>query len=647
MNRRLHANEVLIRSGVIFVIENIDPKHDRVDLYAQQTGSKTHVALSLLRKEIAEGIVQSDEPIGLTGSIRESACNTRGFETFLFRTAVVAKITAAVRCGKTRREAIESLKGTMVTTSAGKTLEMCSTREAYRIMKLAGVSESALLPAYQSRGNRKPRYDDRITQIILKLVREHYAVTKSRITLNSLTISVNHAAHTEGVLAENLKVSRKFVREVILTRWNADLDYKRLDPKFARSAKAVATKRIRAGAPLNRVEIDTLHLPFLAQSEYGIEENMHLMTAIDCETSHPLSWWFMLTKPTTEDTFSCIERAIYPKADLLKTMDVSYYVDPYGGILNLVMDNGSENSKERLASITRVGINPQWTTGQSGHEKPFIERLNRSLKDYFHSLPGCTRFNGKDGARTDEARNDPLLSVGELEWYIVRWLFERWPDQEIERFITADYKIDEGSGIKPKDRWSYAEANTVLPICPPPEDWHRCRFLEIERSLSNKTGISCLGFNFRGENLKSLIDLYGPNALVKVHYNPHDYRTVYVPDKNGTWIDLVNDEVTDRTPAFSFDYATKHRGTVRGSTTRSAPAKKLDADVNGKALEKRKKPTRKQSQKEAHEVARSVDAVNRGIKSPLSTSVIASDIEHSHQFEDAIPNFTTHHTIKE
>jgi hypothetical protein len=53
--------------------------------------------------------------------------------------------------------------------------------------------------------------------------------------------------------------------------------------------------------------------------------------------------------------------------------------------------------------------------------KPFIERLNRSLKEALQRLPG-TRYEGKDGMRDPEALGDELMTIDALEKWIVRWL---------------------------------------------------------------------------------------------------------------------------------------------------------------------------------------------------------------------------------
>ena len=645
MSRHLQVNDVLTSASSKRIVLSINSKHDLVDLYVPETCATEQESLRTLRTELAAGRVTSDAAKIVSGTVRNVANDSAAYKTFLFRLALVHKIKAMVASGKSNGEAIGALKNTVLTLASGETLPMCSQREAYRILKLNESTEGALMPAYETRGNRASRYGLRMSEIVLELTATMYATEKSKITIAKLADLVTHCAHTEGILDDEKHVSRKFVRSMVIQKWNPDLDHKRLDPRLAKSLKAVAANRIRPGAPLNRVEIDTLHLPMLAKTEYGIAEDMHVILAIDCETSHPLAWWLMLTKPTTEDTFSCLERAIYPKTELLKKMGINFSVDPFGAILNLIMDNGPENSKIRLAPITRVGTNPVWTEKDSGHRKPFVERLNRSLKIGLEALPGCTRFDGKDGMRTEAAKKDALMTVKTFEHWIARWLFEKWPHTPLERFVTADYVLDEPLGLTPAERWCNYEARQPLPICPPLEDWRRCRYLEVEKVLNNKTGVSLESFDFRGDNLKALIAQYGPNSQVKAFYNPHDYRTIYVPEKkSGEWTVLINSEVISTTPAFSFDEAKKRRKAVKGTYSPSPIAKKFDADMCEKILEKRpKKRNRSDALSTDHQTTRAQDAMNRARENPLPNRQETPFYPDSYIAEDAIPSFATHH----
>ena len=570
---------------------------------------------------------------------------TAADRTLQFRVALVRQIENGVKRGETISKVISNLKLQYIELSSGESIKMCSRREAYRIWKLSRIDDLIMIPSYQTRGNRVSRYPERMKEIIKQQVENTFAIEKSRITLPVLVQNVCRLAQAEGILAKDKKVSRKFVRSVMVNEMHPDLDTNRLDPRLAKSAKAIASRRIRPGAPLNRVEIDTLHLPFIAQNEFGTQTDLHVMMAIDCETSLPLSWWLMLTKPSTDDTFSCLQRAIYPKADLLNSMDIKFSVDPYGTPLDLIFDNGSENSRLRMAAVTQVGISPQWAEVSGGHRKPFIERLNRSLKEALEGLPGCTRFNGVDGTRTTEASQEKLYTVSELERWIVRFLFEKWPNQKLERFITADYKTDEMLGITPATRWQDYENRMPLPLPPPIELWRAIQFLKIERKLNAKTGISHEGFDFKGPNLTLLINMFGPGSRVSAYYNPHDYRSIFVSSKSDEWLQLINAEVTASTPAFSFSHAKKRRGHRSDAHVTSPAAEQFDLDIatdtSSKPIGKTK--SKKEQKRDAAELTKLAEAFDDAKKNPLPSSTVPSELENdSYICEDAIPTFSTY-----
>ncbi len=644
MSRFLNSHDVITDASGERIVLEIDPQHDRVALFDPVTRAEEHRSLRSVRRQLATGEMTSNAAASVSGTLRAISADSPAYQTFLLRQAIVTKIKAMGAQGKSKSHAIKEMIGTNLELASGEKMAMCSARQAYRIMKMSQSDTHDLMPAYDGRGNREPRYAERMKAIIKEHAKNLYAVKKSKITIMKLTDIVNESAHSEGILGKNKNVTRKFVRTVLINELNSDLDHKRLDPRVAKSAKAVAQNRIRPGAPLQRVEIDTLHLPFKAKNEYGIVEDIYVMLAIDCETSQPLSWWLMLAKPTTEDTFSCVERAIYPKASLLKKMGVNFAVDPFGTMLTIVWDNGQENSRARLAAVTAVGISPTWTEVDGGHRKPFVERLNRSLKTALEGLPGCTRCNGKDGARTEEARKDNLMTVGELERWIARWLFEKWVHTQLDRFVTADYEIDTGLGITPAERWTSYEADMTLPLSPPLDAWRKVRYIEIEKSLSHKTGVSHRGFDFKGRNLKNLIAQYGPNAKVLAYYNPHDYRTICVPNKKtGEWIELINAEVTSKTPAYSYDDAIKQRSRIKNSHVEHSNSTKFNTDYANKIIQDgTSKRSREEIKRQALGTVRTADAVKRALKNPLlaQTTEQGGHVD-SYISEDAIPRFNT------
>jgi putative transposase len=593
----------------------MDTQNDRVELYYPKTKVTEHCSIRELRRELADEKFRSSSPKTAFGSIYDLVHREPAMKKFQFKLAVAKTIKKIASATVSVGSAIGGLLGKNITLASGEERLMCSAREAYRIFSLYALGEKHLIPLYTNRGNKKSRYPDRIAQIALEFIEEYFLVKKSKIDMLMLTKMVNLSATSEELLGEGVKVkvSRKYITHLIIFHFGPDIDKYRLDPRITKSRDAVATQRIRPGGALQRVEIDAVHLPILALDGDTVAENIWVLIAIDCETSMPLSWWFMLTYPTSEDTFSCLERALYPKDELLMRMGVSFAVDPYGTMTNLFMDNGSENTKTRLAKVTTVGVNTHWVEVNSGHKKPFVERFNRSFKIGLQCLPGSTRSAGKDGDRTPEARKDKLMTVGALEKWVVSWLYEKWPHTLIDKFVTADYEIERNLGITPAERWGNYELTHVLPRSPDREDWRRCRYLEAKKALNKKTGISLEGFDFKGPELKTLIKQYGDTTEVPVFYNPHDYRTIYAPDKKtGHWLLLINAEVSPETPAYPFIEATRRRRAVKSTYVEHEHARQFDKKMFEKILEEKPK-TKKRAERlaDAHKATRERDAKNR------------------------------------
>lgn len=622
MSRRLNKNDVITINGDELEIVSLDPERDSVILFDFKTQAMRSMSLKQLRRKLADGEATSNAAAATRGRVKNLEVDKPSYAQFLYFDAIRKGIYDLVKKGHSIRKAINKLGESLITLATGETRPMCPERTAYRIMKMGNDELLAILPNYAARGNRTERYHPRMKEIILQVIHDLYAVVHSRFSIPKITETVNDIAWAEGILDKGKAVSRKYVRNFLVNNWSPDHeDYKRLHPSIAKSKKAIAKERIKPGAPLNRVEIDTVKLPFVYLRGHKKFEHLWLMHAIDCETSIVLGWWLMSAAPTTDDTYSCLGRAIFSKADLLTKMGINFTVDPYGLPMNIVFDNGPENSKPRLSGLTTLGINLQWAEVHGGHRKPFVERLNRSLKEAMETMPGCTRFQGKDGVRTTKAfSDDNLMTFEEIGHWIGRWYYECWAHTPLERFITAEHEVDKCLGITPAQRWEKFESENVLPLCPTREDWRRVRFMKSTGSLSARTGITFERFTFRGENLPHLIHQYGPDRKVDFFYNPHDFRTIYVPDKETReWIELVNSEVSSNTPAYSFDVAKQRKKEKRDAHDPSPFRAQFKSDVIARSTGK---PSRKQAKdadrKAIFEDERAKQAQARADEHPLT-----------------------------
>lgn len=573
MSRFIQREERVKTAEGEFVVRSIDRNNKIVELFDPSSGELKKMTVPAMRRQISDGSMRRLTVKPISGIVRDLAQSDSASRQLLFNRFRVQRLESCLHRGDSKAEAIRKLIAEPPTLDDGTPVPPISERQAYRLINAASTSPLELMPAHAERGNRRPRHSTEVDDLIRHLIEEEYAKDRSRITMLKLAESATALAREKALIAERISISRAYVRDFFIKHYHGDLDYQRIDPRIAKSKKAVAKQRIRVDAALQRVEQDTNFLPFYVMTSEGPLKNPYLTVSIDCGTGVPLGWHLSKTPVTEEETLDCLERSLYSKAERFSELSIDCSIDPYGLFANLYLDNGPENKGRRITRVTEIGIFLTRTAANSGHHKPFIERFFGSLKPALEGLPGCTRFNGKDGARSEEAMKDDLMTLDQLERWIVRWMYEKWIHHKLERFITADYyDTDEAPGITPATRWAYYEQNTILPNPPDRERWIRMRYLTEEPCLSAKTGLSINGFRYKGEHLPQLIRQYGPGSKVTAYYNPSDYRFAYVADREtGELLRLVNAEVTPTTPGFSFTEAKLRRAHVR-KTAAAVPA---------------------------------------------------------------------------
>lgn len=480
-----------------------------------------------------------------------------------------------------------------------------------------------------NKGNRNPRYDEKLIEAIKEIADDLYLEQKSVWTLPDLTEYINQELHDKNRLPANQTVSRRYVQRVIHNELHTDAELARMDPRDAASEKSVATRRIRISGLLERVEQDGLHLPFVVKTIYGTSEDIWLVHAIDCCTSVPLGYCLVIGSPRVTATLKCIETILFPKAPLLERLGIECDFDFYGPPSQLVLDNGPETKGTRMQRLPQLGIDPYWLKSRNPQRKPFIERLNRSLKEALTTLQGSTRFNGKDGERDPIALGDKLMTLEELERWIARFLFEEWVNQPLERLkrtILVE-RTDLGATPRLRFRTLTEEKGYPVPLPPSLEAWRSVVYDRVDRTLSRKTGISYATYHFKEDNLPYLLRQFGETE-VQVLVDPDDFRMVYVVDRDGrSLVPLRNAEAPPGTPAHSFDEATNllKEASPNGVPSTSSAFRRdvfLRSAGIGAPPEKSSRTSKKAAKgqsasQETTKRARRHDAVQRAAEKPL------------------------------
>lgn len=485
----------------------------------------------------------------------------------------------------------------------------------YRAAARSGYS---ILRGDKNKGNRTPRYSPEVVSLVLSRVQQLYLVPKSVWTIAKLTAHINAEAHSLGLLPSSSRISQEYVRKVMRDSGAVDPEGERMDPKQRPAARSIGGRRIIIERPLERVEMDTVHLPVKVMLGDHIADNIHLTQAIDCCTSVVLGWRFTVGPPSESDGLRCVESILFSKRDTFKRLglDEQIDLDVCGTPEVLVVDNGPENKGERMTRLAGLGITLEYCKSKHPHHKPFIERLNKSFKaEVLDLLPGTTRFNGKDGARDPVQLGESLLTLEELERWIVRWYYQSWVKHELERLVRKDFEERVKLGRTPEQRWiSIQESGYPARPSPSVTQWELTRRVHHERQLNRKSGISFEGFRYKGPNLAKLISRFG-ETNVKILVDLDDFREVLVYTAEGEpLVPLTEEFVTTGSPAYSFADMKRRSAELRPQPIADPVAKKFNEDLRQARLTSPARParlSRTDRNRAASSFARETEAVDR------------------------------------
>lgn len=502
-------------------------------------------------------------------------------------------------------------------------LKFPSPAQLYRYMERHQKGLPLVAPP-TCKGNRSPRYSADTVRLICTAMTPLVMKAKSRWSLKQLTEQCNLTVRAASLLDKTSSLSRKFVSKQILTELTANPDIVHLLPKERGVKASVSTGRIRAGGILQRVEQDALHLPIAVQTEDGIRTDVWLVHAIDCGTSNVVGWHLTLGAPNASDGLLCVESTLYSKKARYRRLGITPVHDIFGTPLALFFDNGPEAKGERMQRLTSLGVDCFYLPGYQPAKKPFIERLNKSLKEDLELLEGSTRTGGVDGTRDPVAMGDQLPTLEKLEYWIARWYQHEWAEKPLMRFVDEEVFEDIELGITPHERYRKMVERDGYPMTMPPsrDQWMRLKFYFVTRQLNRNTGISYAGFSFQGPNIVQLLDKFGEKRI-SLLADPADFRRIYALDGDDM-VELVNSVVGPTTPAYSFTVARERRKQGRLRHVDSPEREKFREDLHAEGVksskEKPKSLPKKAKQQQQRAVAEEREAIERAALNPVPAS---------------------------
>lgn len=543
-----------------------------------------------------------------------------------------------------RIEAIQAEFDLSFAAAIPRALEQCKKENANDTLAIGFPSRATLFRARKkqslglpilngdkNKGNRTPRYSRELVDFVQGVIEERFLITESRWTVLDLTNYINRELRRRQLVLGKHDISRKFVLTVI-RGLSADSEYDRMNPLDRIAGKSFAKRRIRAALPFTRVEQDALHLPFVVKTEHGVARSVYLVLAIDVCTGYPVGWHITVGAPREMDSLRCLEMYLTPsKGARFKELGIASAPNIYGTPTQVIFDNGPETKGSRIMRLEILGMDVKHCKAKEAQGKPFIERLNKSLKEALQLLPGCTRFNGKDGKRDPVALGDELMNVEALEKWIVRWLYESWANTPLERLRWDELLVTKVKGKTPVDRLRYLTEEMGHPITLPParHEWIAALFDHRTCKLSAKSGVTLEhGFRYKSDAIAYLLNKYGDRAELHVVYNPDDFRQVYVYESDELpLITLTHEHIRPDTPAWTFAEAKAHLDA--GMKDWVIPSEKeqflsdLDKAVTStpsKSSRKGRAPGKREENKTTVTLSRVREAKTRALERPLANT---------------------------
>ncbi|PKI25663.1 DDE-type integrase/transposase/recombinase [Pseudomonas monteilii] len=243
---------------------------------------------------------------------------------------------------------------------------------------------------------------------------------------------------------------------------------KRLDPFLvdeARLGKYAAKNKHRAAINvlivddiLDRWEID--HTPMdvqLVDEDTGLVIGTpNLTTVIDRYSRMVMGYLIHLSPPNTETVLRAIERAIRPKAELLKRFPKVKNEWPAHGLpARIVCDNATEFHAENLImGFNELGIEIMFPPSRKPTDKGGIERFFKTLNSGMtHNIPG-TKFSNVRQRGDYPSEKKACFTLAQLEAATVKWFVDGYHQ-------TPHHGLDMRT---PAQVWAKAEANKIISL---------------------------------------------------------------------------------------------------------------------------------------------------------------------------------------
>lgn len=303
----------------------------------------------------------------------------------------------------------------------------------------ADMDVRALAPNHQARGNRTPRYEDDLVDIIDETVEEIWLTPVARtkaalfVACKTRVQTLNAEAGRPGaeLPAPVTLPTRKMVEYRADRIERFDRDYYRKDPIKARD-EWTGTKLGPVASRVNeRWELDStvLDMHVVDGKTRARLGRPTLTVIIDVATRLVVGWALTFEGESTLQVMSALRHAIKPKrhGHLGLRCPNPGRGKPEGLWVDNAMAHGSKSLND---AAFRLRFTPYLLPPGRPRMKGKIERWFRSLGiGLIHNLPGTTKSNPKDKGDYD-AEEEAIFTLEEIEWLLTYWICDVYNARE-------------------------------------------------------------------------------------------------------------------------------------------------------------------------------------------------------------------------
>ncbi|WP_250517726.1 Mu transposase C-terminal domain-containing protein [Caballeronia sp. INDeC2] len=338
--------------------------------------------------------------------------------------------------------------------------------------------------------------------------------------LSDLTLEIRRRCTTAGVQPPS--------RSSVVRRWVAHREADNL----AEASKTTATPgNFVVHHPLDVVQVDHTQADIMLVDAFGRRPigRPWLSLAIDVATRCVVGFYLSMERPGAATVALLLTRVALPKSGWLSRLCVEVEWPMQGVPKVLHLDNAAEfKSRALRTGCSEYGIELMYRPVGRPHFGGHIERLNRTLMERVHGLPGTTGSSPK-GRKKRPPEKHAALTLPE---------FERWLALEIgQRYHHSAHRGLHGA--TPASMWAAgsngAEASSRLPDTLEAEWQFLLRFLPVARRTIQADGLTLFHIRYWHPIFSAWrLD----RRAVTVRYHPEDLSRIFVSVSGKQFIEV-------------------------------------------------------------------------------------------------------------